>query len=56
MVTVAVAGGTGGIGKTMVEELARQGKHKTLVLSRRRPHCQIVRFQYLPETTPTNPP
>lgn len=32
--TVAVAGGTGGIGCTIVEELVRQGKHKVLILGR----------------------
>jgi uncharacterized protein YbjT (DUF2867 family) len=35
MVTVAVAGGTGGIGRTIVEELVRQGKHQVLILSRK---------------------
>ncbi|KAH7065836.1 hypothetical protein BKA63DRAFT_165944 [Paraphoma chrysanthemicola] len=35
MITIAVAGGTGGIGKTIVEELARQGKYNVLVLSRK---------------------
>jgi NAD(P)-dependent dehydrogenase (short-subunit alcohol dehydrogenase family) len=34
MTTVAVAGGTGGIGKTLVEELVREGRHNVLVLSR----------------------
>lgn len=34
MVTVAVAGGTGGIGRTIVEELVRRGKHQVLILSR----------------------
>ncbi|KAK5048685.1 hypothetical protein LTR84_005776 [Exophiala bonariae] len=34
MVTVAVAGGTGGVGRTVVEELVRQGKHKVVILSR----------------------
>jgi len=32
---VAVAGGTGGIGKTIVEELARQKRHEVVVLSRK---------------------
>ncbi|KAI4948172.1 hypothetical protein J4E91_006166 [Alternaria rosae] len=35
MVTVAVAGGTGGIGRTIVEELVRQGKHEVFILSRK---------------------
>lgn len=35
MVTVAVAGGTGGIGRTIVEELVSQQKHKLLILGRK---------------------
>ncbi|CAO2652623.1 Nn.00g009060.m01.CDS01 [Neocucurbitaria sp. VM-36] len=35
MVTIAVAGGTGGIGRTIVDELVRQGKHNVLILSRK---------------------
>ncbi|KAF1844389.1 NAD(P)-binding protein [Cucurbitaria berberidis CBS 394.84] len=35
MATVVVAGGTGGIGRTIVEELVQQGKHKVLILSRK---------------------
>ncbi|KAF2018119.1 NAD(P)-binding protein [Aaosphaeria arxii CBS 175.79] len=35
MPTIAVAGGTGGIGRTIVEELVNQGKHEVLVLSRK---------------------
>ncbi|KAG9191604.1 hypothetical protein G6011_10338 [Alternaria panax] len=34
MVTVAVTGGTGGVGRTIVEELVRRGKHQVLILSR----------------------
>jgi nucleoside-diphosphate-sugar epimerase len=34
MITVAIAGGTGGIGRTIVEELARQNKYNIVVLSR----------------------
>ncbi|KAH7121169.1 hypothetical protein B0J11DRAFT_58997 [Dendryphion nanum] len=34
MVNVAVAGGTGGIGKAIVEELVLQGKHSVIILSR----------------------
>lgn len=33
MPVVAVAGGTGSIGRTFVEELVNQGKHEVLVLS-----------------------
>ena len=35
MVTIAVAGGTGGFGKTIVQELIKQKKHKVIVLSRK---------------------
>lgn len=34
MVTVAVAGGTGGIGRTLVEAILASGKHDVKVLSR----------------------
>lgn len=34
MVKVAVAGGTGGLGCTIVEELLRQGKHDVVIISR----------------------
>jgi short-subunit dehydrogenase len=34
MITVAIAGGTGGIGKTIVEELASVKKYNIVVLSR----------------------
>ncbi|KAM0208117.1 hypothetical protein ACHAQI_007126 [Fusarium lateritium] len=36
MVKVAVAGGTGGVGRTVVEELVRQGQHDVVILSRKR--------------------
>ncbi|KAJ5275589.1 hypothetical protein N7505_004134 [Penicillium chrysogenum] len=35
MVKVAVAGGTGGVGRTIVEELLRQDKHNVIILSRK---------------------
>ncbi|KAF2452201.1 NAD(P)-binding protein [Karstenula rhodostoma CBS 690.94] len=35
MATVSVAGGTGGLGRTIVDELVRQGKYKVLIFSRR---------------------
>ncbi|KAB2105737.1 hypothetical protein AG0111_0g6389 [Alternaria gaisen] len=35
MVTVAIAGGTGGMGRTIVEELVGQDKHQVLILSRK---------------------
>lgn len=34
MVVIAVAGGTGDVGRAVVEEIARTGKHKVLVLGR----------------------
>jgi nucleoside-diphosphate-sugar epimerase len=34
MVVVAVAGGTGAVGRNIVEALVSQGKHKVIVLSR----------------------
>ncbi|KFY43847.1 hypothetical protein V494_01784 [Pseudogymnoascus sp. VKM F-4513 (FW-928)] len=35
MITVAVAGGTGGIGRAIVEAIAEGGKHKIIVLARK---------------------
>jgi uncharacterized protein YbjT (DUF2867 family) len=35
MATVAIAGGTGGVGRTILEELIRQGKRDVVVLSRK---------------------
>lgn len=34
MAVIAVAGGTGGVGKTIVERLAQEPKHQVIVLSR----------------------
>ncbi|EFQ97952.1 hypothetical protein MGYG_00988 [Nannizzia gypsea CBS 118893] len=34
MVVVAVAGGTGGVGQTVLDAIAKSGKHKAIVLSR----------------------
>lgn len=34
MVTVAVAGGTGGVGKTIVETLVGNSEHQVIVLTR----------------------
>lgn len=34
MVVVAIAGGTGGVGRTVVDAIARVGEHKAIVLSR----------------------
>jgi nucleoside-diphosphate-sugar epimerase len=35
MVVVAVAGGTGAVGRNIVEALVSQGKHEVIVLSRK---------------------
>lgn len=34
MVVVAVAGGTGGLGRTVLDAIAKAGKHEAIVLSR----------------------
>lgn len=34
MVVVAVAGGTGGVGRTVLDAIAKAGEHKAIVLSR----------------------
>jgi uncharacterized protein YbjT (DUF2867 family) len=35
MVTVAIAGGTGGVGRAIVNSIVANGKHKAIVLARR---------------------
>lgn len=35
MVTVAIAGGTGAVGRTLVEVLASQEKHHAIILTRK---------------------
>jgi short-subunit dehydrogenase len=42
MTTVAIAGGTGGIGKTIVEELARVKKYNIIILSRSVSNCLFL--------------
>jgi short-subunit dehydrogenase len=42
MITVAIAGGTGGIGKTIVEELASVNKYNIVVLSRTVSHFLCI--------------
>ncbi|KAM0431590.1 hypothetical protein ACHAQK_010215 [Fusarium lateritium] len=37
MVNVAVAGGTGGVGRSIVDALRMDGKHKTVILTRKAP-------------------
>ena len=34
MVVVAVAGGTGGVGRTVLDAIAKAGEHRAIVLSR----------------------
>lgn len=34
MAVVAVAGGTGGVGRTVLDAIAKSGRHKAIVLSR----------------------
>lgn len=34
MVIVAVAGGTGGVGRAVLDAIAKSGEHKAIVLSR----------------------
>ncbi|KAK7429146.1 hypothetical protein QQZ08_004361 [Neonectria magnoliae] len=34
MVVVAIAGGTGGVGRAVLDAIAKSGKHKAIVLSR----------------------
>jgi NAD(P)-dependent dehydrogenase (short-subunit alcohol dehydrogenase family) len=48
MITVVVAGGTGGIGKTIVQALVREDKYNVVVLSRKVSslHCVLLRYVY----------
>ena len=34
MVVVAIAGGTGGVGRTVLDAIVKAGQHKAIVLSR----------------------
>jgi aspartate-semialdehyde dehydrogenase len=49
MVVVAVVGGTGSVGKTIVDAFKEDGKHKVIVLARKvgthimpYPHCELL--------------
>ncbi|GFF33484.1 isoflavone reductase homolog P3 [Aspergillus udagawae] len=42
MVIIAVAGGTGGVGKTIVESLVGQSQHQVIVLTRSEPRTDLV--------------
>ncbi|RSL53855.1 hypothetical protein CEP53_007604 [Fusarium sp. AF-6] len=46
MAILAVAGGKGGIGRTIVEELVQSGKHKVIVLCRKTPETAISGAEY----------
>ncbi|KAL6365989.1 hypothetical protein LRP88_00572 [Fusarium phalaenopsidis] len=46
MAILAVAGGTGDVGRTLVEELVQSGKHKVLVLCRKTPATAISGAEY----------
>ncbi|RTE70672.1 hypothetical protein BHE90_014926 [Fusarium euwallaceae] len=46
MAILAVAGGTGDIGKTIVEELVQSSKHKVIVLCRKTPETTISGAEY----------
>jgi nucleoside-diphosphate-sugar epimerase len=41
MVIVAVAGGTGGVGRALVEAFASWGKHEVYILARKVRGCSI---------------
>ena len=45
MVRVAIAGGTGGLGRTLTEAIAETGKHQVYVLSRK--VCLMTQIQWL---------
>ncbi|GFG22040.1 isoflavone reductase homolog P3 [Aspergillus udagawae] len=42
MVIIAIAGGTGGVGKTIVESLVGQSQHQVIVLTRSEPRTDLV--------------
>ncbi|UPK95236.1 hypothetical protein LCI18_006171 [Fusarium solani-melongenae] len=46
MAILAVAGGTGDVGRTLVEELVQSGKHKVIVLCRKTPATAISGTEY----------
>ncbi|KAM6506703.1 hypothetical protein FSOLCH5_013678 [Fusarium solani] len=46
MAILAVAGGTGDVGRTIVEELVRSGKHKVIVLCRKPPATAVSGAEY----------
>ena len=39
MVRIAIAGGTGGLGRTLVDELSQGNDHEIFVLSRKVQYC-----------------
>lgn len=42
MVVIAVAGGTGNVGRTIVQALVATGKHEVKILSRKVNSCLLV--------------
>jgi uncharacterized protein YbjT (DUF2867 family) len=56
MVNVAIAGGTGGIDRAIVEAIKAQGKHQVKVLARKVPfNGKVVSFPRIINTTQTSP-
>lgn len=55
MVVVAVAGGTGGVGRTVLDAIAKSGQHQAIVLSRivslLVPSCSCIRETYTLQTS-----
>lgn len=52
MVTVAVAGGTGGVGRSLVDAILASGKHNLKILSRK----VFTRPPFQSELVQANPP
>lgn len=46
MVRVAIAGGTGGLGRTLVEELMQGDDHEIFILSRKVRPCSFLMTAY----------
>lgn len=41
MVVVAIVGGTGNVGKTLVDAFKESGKHDVIVIARKVSHCAL---------------
>jgi NAD dependent epimerase/dehydratase family enzyme len=48
MVVVAVAGGTGGVGRTLLDAIAKAGEHTAIVLSRTVSRTSVHRLAGMP--------